>query len=161
MKRSNKAVSETVGTLMLLGISVSLFSVLYVSVITIYPNSSSPSVNLLCSIEGNNIIIEHRGGKTLDLNTKFIVTINGTDEKFSVYDYLNNKFKENGVWNVGEQVVYPVGNIIGKKVSLSVIDVNSNSVIVMVDLQRWVISKMYYMFKDMNVRDVIIQIEDD
>src|SRR4030042_6276319 len=109
MKRSDKAVSETVGTLMLLGISVFLFSVLYISVVTNYPISASPSVNLLCSIEGNNIIIEHRGGKTLDLDNKFIVTIEEVEQTFIVYDYLNNESRNDSRWDVGERVVCPVG----------------------------------------------------
>jgi len=135
MKRANKAVSETVGTMILLGISISLFSVIYFSVMTIYPNSISPSVNLICSYDENNIIIENRGGKTLDLDTKFIVTIDGISEKFAIYDYLNSESKDNGIWNIGEQVVYPIGDITDKNVSLSVIDVHSNSVIMMVNVQ--------------------------
>ena len=135
MKRANKAVSEIVGTLLLLGISISLFSVIYLSVSTIYPSAARPSVNLICSVEKNKIIIEHRGGKTLDLDTKFTVTIAGTNEKFTVSDYLNNKSRDNGVWNIGEQVVLPVGDIADKNVSVSVIDVHSNSIIMMVVLQ--------------------------
>jgi hypothetical protein len=134
MKRTNKAVSEIVGTLLLLGISITLFSAIYFSVSTIYPSSIRPSVNLICSVEKNEIIIEHRGGKTLDLDTKFTVTIAGTNEKFTVGDYLNNKSRDNGVWNIGEQVVLPVGDITDKNVSVSIIDVHSNSIIMMVVL---------------------------
>ncbi len=135
MKRVDKAVSESVGTLLLLGITISLFSVIYFCVITIYPITANPSVNLLYSSSENNITILHRGGKTLDLDTKFIVTIDGTSQNFRIYDYLNNESRYNGKWNIGEQVVYPVGDITDKKVSLSVIDVNSNSVIMMVNIQ--------------------------
>jgi len=136
MKRVDKAVSESVGTLLLLGITISLFSVIYFCVITIYPINASPTVNLLCTSSENNITIEHRGGKTLDLDTKIIITINGTSQDFRIYDYLDNESRYNGKWNIGEQVVYPVGDITNKKVSLSVIDGNSNSVITMVNLQE-------------------------
>jgi FlaG/FlaF family flagellin (archaellin) len=134
MKRTNKAVSEIVGTLLLIGISITLFSVIFIFVSTIYPSSSRPSVNLICSAEKNNIIIEHRGGKTLDLDTKLTVAINGTNNKFIVGDYLNNKSRDNGVWNIGEQVVLPVGDITDKNISISVVDVHSNSLIMMVIL---------------------------
>jgi hypothetical protein len=136
MKKEDKAVSETIGTLLLLGISITLFSVIYFSVMTIYPISASPSVNIICSVEDTDIFIEHRGGKTLDLDTKFIVTIDGSGEKFTVNDYLSSESKANGVWNIGEKVVYPVGDITNKKVSLSVIDEHSNSVIVMVNIKE-------------------------
>lgn len=136
MKRTNIAVSETVGTLLLLGISVSLFSVIYLSVLIVSPSPIRPSVNLICTVEKNNIILEHRGGKTLDLDTEIIVTTNGTNETLTVNDYMNNESKENGVWNIGERVVYPAGDITDLKVSVTVVDVYSNSVIMMAVLQE-------------------------
>jgi FlaG/FlaF family flagellin (archaellin) len=136
MKRDNRAVSEIVGTLLLLGISISLFSVIYLSVLTIYPSSAKQSVNLICSAEENNIIIEHRGGKTLDLYTKFIVTIDGMNKEFTVGDYLNNEYGIDGIWNIGERVVLPVGNITDKKVTISGVDINSKSEIVNLVIQE-------------------------
>jgi len=137
MKRADKAISETVGTLILLGISVSLFSVLYVSVMVINPTSASPSVNLICSLDGNNITIEHRGGKTLDLDTRLIVTKNEQNWNEPVSGYLSDEAKNNTVWNVGEHVVYPVpGGITNEKLSLSVVDGESNSVILLINLQE-------------------------
>jgi hypothetical protein len=134
MKRTNKAVSDIIGTLLLLGISISIFLVIYLSVLTIYPTSIRPSVDLICLVDenNNNIIIEHHGGKTLDLDTKFSMTIDEVNNKFTVGDYLDIKSKDNGVWNIGEQLIYPVGDITDKRVSVSVIDIHSNSVILMV-----------------------------
>jgi hypothetical protein len=135
MKRANKAVSEMVGTILLLAMSVSFFSIVYISILTIYPLSSSPSVNLICSVEDNNFTLEHRGGKTLDLNTKFIIKIDSSINNFTAGDYLSIESKDDGVWNIGERVVYPVGDITNKKVSLSVVDIESNSVIMMLGFQ--------------------------
>ena len=137
MKRTNKAVSETVGTMLLLGISIALFSVVYLSVLTIYPSSTRPSVNLICSVDENNknITLEHCGGKKLDLDTEIRITINETNEKFTVSDYLNNESKDNGAWNIGERVVYPVEDITDKMVSVSVVDKDSNSVIMIIGFQ--------------------------
>ena len=136
MKRGNIAVSEMVGTLLLLVISVTLFSVIYFSVVTVSPSPTRPSVNLICTLEKNNITLEHRGGKTLDLDTEIIVTINDTTERFIVNDYMNDESRENGVWNIGEQVVYPTGDVADLKVSASVVDMHSSSVIMLVVLQR-------------------------
>lgn len=137
MNRANKAVSETVGTIILLGISVALFSVVYVSVLTIYPSSARPSVNIICSVDENNqnITLEHCGGKRLELDTEIRITINETNEKFIIEDYLNNDSKENGAWNVGERVKYPVEDITNKMVSVSVVDKESNAVIMMIGFQ--------------------------
>ena len=137
MKRINIAVTEMVGTLLLLAISISIFSLVYFSVLTVSPNPTKPSVNLICTLENNNITLEHRGGKTLDLDTEITVNINGTNEKFIVNNYINNTFKENGLWNMGERVIYPTGDVTDLKVSVSVVDKHSNSVIMMVVLQEW------------------------
>jgi len=136
MKRINIAVTEMVGTLLLLAISISIFSLVYFSVLTVSPYPTKPSVNLICTLENNNITLEHRGGKTLDLDTEITVNINGTNEKFIVNNYINNTFKENGVWNMGERVIYPTGDVTDLKVSVSVVDKHSNSVIMMVVLQE-------------------------
>jgi hypothetical protein len=135
-KRINIAVSETVGTMLLLIISFSVFSVLYLSVLTVSPNPPKPSVNLICTLEKNNITLDHCGGRTLDLDTEITVTINGANEKFIVNDYINNTSKKDGVWNIGEQVIYPIGDITDLKVSVSVVDIHSNSVVLMVVLQE-------------------------
>ncbi|KYK22425.1 hypothetical protein AYK24_02325 [Thermoplasmatales archaeon SG8-52-4] len=135
MKRANKAVSEIVGTLLLLGMSIALFSVIYISVLTLYPAASSPSVNLICSFEDNNVTLEHRGGKSLNLKTELILSIDSVVDKFVVGDYLNIEAKDNGLWNIGERVIYPVGDITDKNVSLSVVDKHSNSVIMLVVFQ--------------------------
>jgi len=127
MKRTDKAISETVGTLLLLGIAISLFSVIYFSVVTIYPISTHPSVNLICSNEENDIIIEHRGGKTLDLDTKFIVTMAQTSESFTAFEALDNESKSNGLWNMGEKIVYNLVSIKNKIISLHNDNVDSNS----------------------------------
>ena len=136
MKRSNLAVSETIGTLLLLLISVTLFSIVYLYFFTFTPSPISPSINLICTLENNNITLEHRGGESLNLNTEFIVTVNGIDTKLKVNDYMDYESKVNGKWNIGERVVYPTGSITDMTVSVSVVDVQSKSVIMMTDLQE-------------------------
>ena len=143
MKRGKQAVSETVGTLLLLSISVSLFTVLYTSVLTTSPSPIKPAANIICKIEKDIktsitdiIVLEHRGGESLDLDTEVTVSINGTTNRFIVKDYLNNKSKENGEWNVGEKVTYPSGNLTNIEVAISVIEIHSNSLIMSVVFQR-------------------------
>jgi len=137
MEKTNITVIETFRTMVLLGISIALFSVIYLSVLTIYPSPNSPSVNIICSVDekNNNITIEHRGGKKLDLDIEISITIDDVNDKFSVGDYLDNDSKNNGVWNLGEKVVYPAENITNKKILVAVIDLQSNSVIMVLGFQ--------------------------
>jgi len=129
-KRADDAVSEVVGTILLLGITVSLFSVICVIVLSYPFLPSSPSTNLVGMVEGEYLLIEHRGGKALDLGTKVTLTIgDNMSESVTVEDFLNNESKEDNRWDIGEWFVYNNSNIIGKKVGIAVVDVESNSVI--------------------------------
>ena len=71
LKDSNEMVSEILGTVLLFGIVVAIFSTMYVSVVSYPTPGPSVFVNLVGTVEGKNIIIQHRGGDALSLNTKF------------------------------------------------------------------------------------------
>jgi len=135
-KKTDEAVSEIVGTILLLGITVSLFSVICAIVLS-YPFSpSSPSTNLVGMVEGEYLLIEHRGGKALDLGTKVSLTIgDNMSEIIIVGAYLNNESKEDNRWGIGEWFVYQDSDITGKKVGIAVVDVESDSVILIETFQ--------------------------
>ena len=130
IRRTDDAVSEIVGTILLLGITISLFSVIC-GVVLSYPFSpSSPSTNLVGMVEGEYLLIEHRGGKTLELETKVSLTIgDNMSEIITVRDYLNTESKADNLWGIGEWFVYQNSNITGKKVGIAVVDLESDSVI--------------------------------
>ena len=135
-KRTDEAVSEIVGTILLLGITVSLFSVIC-GIVLSYPFSpSSPSTNLVGMVEGEYLLIEHRGGKALELGTKVSLTIgDNMSEIIIVGDYLNNESKGDSRWGIGEWFVYQDSDIMGKKVGIAVVDVESDSVILIETFQ--------------------------
>ncbi len=137
-KKTDEAVSEIVGTILLLGITVSLFSVICVIVLS-YPFSpSSPSTNLVGMVEGEYLLIEHRGGKALDLGTKVSLTIGDNMSEIITVgdkDYLNNESKGDNRWGIGEWFVYHNEDIKGKKVGIAVVDVESDSVILIETFQ--------------------------
>jgi hypothetical protein len=117
-KREKLAVSETLGTILLLGITVALFSVVALLVLSYPFNPSPPTVNLIGMVDGNDIIIEHRGGEDLDLDTKILITIADqrvliNDKIPTAEDLLDDEAKKDNVWSIGEILNYSVGNIIG------------------------------------------------
>ncbi len=134
--RADEAVSEIIGTILLLGITVSLFSVIC-GIVLSYPFSpSSPSTNLVGMVEEDYLLIEHRGGKALDLGTKVSLTIgNNMSEIITVEACLNNESKEDNRWDIGEWFVYQNSSMAGKKVGITVVDVESDSVILMETFQ--------------------------
>ena len=132
LKGSNEGVSEIIGTILLLGMAISFFSILSFTVLS-YPSApSSPSANLVATKDGDHLLIEHRGGEALTLDTKVIITFsNGTSKSMTIGDknYLDDKAKEDNLWGLGEWFIYPYQdtNITSKPVSIEVVDVKSNS----------------------------------
>jgi len=138
--RSNRAVSEIVGVVLLLGITVVLFAFLNFSVFHLSFGDSVPSVNLIGSLDKtqayDNITIEHNGGESLDGKTQIIITIgsNTTPIKRNVSDLLND-LNGDDKWNFGETVEFP-NHTKGQYIQALVVDPNSNAIILSVVLQQ-------------------------
>lgn len=130
--RADEAVSDIVGTVLLLGMTIALFSTLCVGVLS-YPSSpSSASVNLVGTIEGDFLYLEHRGGEALNLDTKIIITIGeNPSESIIVGDVLSAEATNDNLWNIGEGLVYENANMNGEQVKFTVVDIKSNSVILL------------------------------
>jgi len=128
-RQADNGVSEIVGTMLLLGMTVTLFSLVYVSVLTISPTPLTPSADIVFRVEGDNIIIDHCGGVALSLDTKILMTIDNRSMNAIAEDGLDDKYKDDDLWNMGEKLVFPVENIFGKQITINVIDVDSNSII--------------------------------
>ncbi len=126
---SNEGVSEMVGTILLLGIAVVIFSILYVYVLSAPTPSSSSHTNLIAYVQDNNVTIEHKGGESLGLDTKIIITIDSTRNTTTIKGYLKD-VNGDGLWNIGERVICNPGiSINGLQVEVTVIDVKSKSII--------------------------------
>ena len=133
IKKADEAISEIVGALLLLLIALAILSLIYAYVLSYPLPDSDPHVEIVGSLEGGNILLLHRGGEALGLDTTFRVgilnsTANTTDYMM-VGNYLDSESKNDGFWNIGEILVYPVGDITGSKVYASVADSDSESII--------------------------------
>ncbi len=137
VKRNNLAVNEVLDTILLIGIAVALFSVLSFIVLTYPFEPSTPSVNIVGFVDGNDIVLEHRGGESLDLDTEVLITVGG--EKLAqnkVRDFLDDNFEDDGLWGLGEILNYTSDAIDGNQVTVTIIDTKSNSVVMMGTLQE-------------------------
>ena len=138
-KREEMGVSDIVGTILLLGMTISFFTLLSVAVLSYPTPSHPPSANLVGTIEGDYLLIEHRGGEPLSLDTKIVLNGNGFSKSITIGDsnYLDTESKEDNLWGIGEWLIYHDNTTIlnGKLVSISVVDVGSNSVIMTGSLQ--------------------------
>ena len=129
LKNSNKAVSELIGTVLMLGMAVAIFSVVYISVLSTSLHTTEPKPTIVASIEGNNIIFEHRGGEKLNLDTKITISIQNTTETTTVGELLIDT-NEDSRWNIGERLAYPFKYDINPlEADVISIDVGGNKVI--------------------------------
>ncbi len=127
---NKKGVSEVVGVIIMLGIAIALFSVVYLMAINFPFNEPNPYVRLSATYDNddNAIIIVHQGGVNLSRNTNIIVVIDG--------DLINETVDQlvgyNGSsWNIGEKLQFnlsePLAN--GQEARITVVDAVSNSVV--------------------------------
>lgn len=105
IRSHNQGVNEIVGTMLLLLISIGLFSVVYYSVLSVSEPVSTPSAYIIGRVNrNNNIIIEHYGGDSLDDETTFYLTVGSEQRSFTISEYLIDK-NSNNKWDIGEQVI--------------------------------------------------------
>ena len=149
LKSNNYAISEVFGTILILAISVSLFSLVYVSLLSVDVEESSPEITIIGTIEDNYLLLEHRGGESLDLTDRILLTlldgsrvdllvndVNGTG-----FSYLPIPNKNDGSWDIGERFTLPLTDITNfnryDPIDLSVIDVESNSMVMSGTVQEF------------------------
>ena len=79
-KLDDSGISEIIATILMLGMAIALFSVVSLFILY-YPFSTpSPQVDIVGFIDGTDIVFEHHGGPSLDLDTNLSVTINPSEE---------------------------------------------------------------------------------
>lgn len=137
---SKQAVSEVLGVVLLLGITVTLFTVLNSNVSQYFSVSSIPLVNLVGTIDKtkNIIYIEHNGGESLKGTTEIIITIGPNNYQKNTSDLLIDT-NHDSKWNFGETLQfnfsgYHIEDIIKKYIGVTVID--SNAILLSVVLQQ-------------------------
>lgn len=107
IKMRDDGVSEIIGMMLLLAIAISSFSVIYYVVLSDQGPAPEIIANIVATVEGKNIILEHHGGESLNLDTEIIYTLNGTTYHTTVEESLAERAKGDDKWNIGERVIIP------------------------------------------------------
>ncbi|MCK5459397.1 MAG: type IV pilin N-terminal domain-containing protein, partial [Thermoplasmatales archaeon] len=133
--KSNEAVSEIIGAMLLLLIVISVFSLIYFQVLSDDGPENKTIVKIAGRIEGTNVVLEHRGGKPLELDTEISITVGGIKYKGPVGNWLDDK-NDDGVWNTGERMLFSFEYNLSRlgeyqEAYITAIDTWSNSVIFM------------------------------
>jgi len=153
------AVSEIMGTILLLSISIILLSLLYLLVLNNANNPSSyghvsPS-DIVASVDEKNVYLQNNGGNPISPNTKLIITVSGQKYFATVKDCLVDT-NGDGQWTIGERLVFiPPGftSLNGLEVSVEVITPDNNAMIMYGLLQEGFSGDLPYV-QTLNPHDV-------
>jgi hypothetical protein len=118
--------------MLLLIISISLFSIVYLSVYTIPDPTPTPVANIVGTLDqyNNQIVFQHLGGETLSGDSQLIVHKGDTVNVALLSSYIGDE------WEMGETLIYPIFNLVDVYVDAIIIDYDSNSIISNAVLQR-------------------------
>ena len=100
------AVVQIVETILLLTLAIVVISIAYLTVFSDLDPDDQTFVTIVGKVKSTNLILEHQGGETLDLNTPVSFILAG--EKFDVLvgDLLIDENYDNR-WSLGERMVFP------------------------------------------------------
>ncbi len=112
IRKGNNAVTEIIGTMILLLIAVAVFAVIFYTVVSNLNSSSETIVDIVGKMNNGYIVLEHRGGEPLDKEqTNIIFTIGGYPESHDLSDLTVKRSDggdglTDGFWNIGETLYY-------------------------------------------------------
>jgi hypothetical protein len=152
-KQNNSAVSEVLGTVLILAMSVVILASVYIAAFALPSPSRAPVINAVgMTANDSDIIISHLGGDDLPLDSVLVLTVGGKEIKYEIADLIDAESAEDGYWNIGEELVfnYDIRNL---QVEVRIIDPYSNSVVMMGILQEGLLIRDPYTFT-LNATDI-------
>jgi len=132
-ERSSQAVSEIIGTVLLLAIAVALFSVIYTSVLSSPSTEYSAQPIITGELKEDSVILRHQGGPSLSFSDYNIIIDAGDQSYISTITYDLN---DNEWWDIGEHIIYEYSTLQQRMVEVTVIDTKTNEMILTGILQE-------------------------
>jgi hypothetical protein len=136
-RKKDNAVSEVVDMVLLLAISIILFSAVQYFVLTYPSQPSIPSARITGHIYNNEIILEHLGGEALSTNSKIIYTIGDTPpNNINVDGNFHPLYSDDDdLWEIGEIVNIDIGNS-NDRIKVIITDGENENIIMSAILQE-------------------------
>ena len=165
-KMGASAASEIVSMIVLLIIAISVFSILYINVLSDDGSDPDVYVTIIGKIESGKIVFEHRRGESLDLDTQVMLNVDGqVQEPLTVEDLLDTDLKSDGFWNIGEQLTYQSSYSMSEQywtnqqVEAIIVDKDSNSIVFWGVLDGYMSPfwKRYSLWANSGINDIKIE----
>jgi flagellin-like protein len=138
-KRANNAVSEIVGTSILLAMAIALFSIVQIMAVSFPFNPHPPSARLVGYVDGEWVFIPHHGGEPLDSDTRIIIIVDGISNESNIetVEPLSNNSDKDSLWEIGEILGFKnTSHLSGLNVKVIIADTLSNEIIMMSTLKE-------------------------
>lgn len=129
--QKDNAVTEILGTMLLLVISLIIFSTVYFSVLSIPQKEAAPNANIAFSFDNDTVTLSHLSGSPVDPESTISIIIDGNRDTIRINEFNSWDNNSNNLWNFGEKLVYNTGesNLLAKNITVSILDKNSNSLV--------------------------------
>jgi hypothetical protein len=144
IKENNHAVSNAIAAVLILAITVAIFSGIYDSVLSGPGPEEKNFLTIVGRIDNNKAIFDLRRGESLGLNTEVWLEIGGISIPPLILEQdqiLSDADKDDGKWNIGERLVYDGYNLENLLVRAKILDYNTNSIVMYGTLQEGEIIK--------------------
>jgi hypothetical protein len=130
-KRGNNAVTEIIGSILLMAIVIAIFASIYVYVLSDSGPSNESYIKIVGKMEDGDVVFENRRGDSLRLDSEVILSLGGIKYLFNLYDNSLSFMGDtgDGTWNIGEKLVYSEMNTTGLQVESTIVDKVSKSVV--------------------------------
>jgi hypothetical protein len=141
-KKGNDAVSEILGTVLLLMIVAAVFTIIFNVFLTDEGAQPETLVTIKGRIKDGNIEFQHLGGESIGLDSVIFLSIAGQEESILVGDCLNSNLKEDGSWDISESIILVnYTNLENEEVDApnvyaTITDTYSNSFVFLANLQN-------------------------
>ena len=129
--RRNHAVTEIIGSILLMAIVIAIFASIYVYVLSDSGPSNESHIKIVGKMEDGDVVFENRRGDSLRLDSEVILSLGGIKYLFNLYDDSLSFMGDtgDGTWNIGEKLVYSEMNTTGLQVESTIVDKVSKSVV--------------------------------
>ena len=108
MNHDEDAISVIIGTILLLGLAVGAMGIVYFNVLSDPGPGDAVYVDIVGTVHGTNIVLDHRGGEPLEIyKTNLSIIVFGQQLDINLSRDLDEDAQQDGLWNLGERVMIP------------------------------------------------------
>ena len=128
IKLGDSAVSEIIGAIFLLAMAISVFSVVYINVLSDTGPDPNANATIIGKIENGHPVFEFQRGEGVGLDSKVYFFNNGSIFNMTTVENLIKSNDNSPMWDIGEKLFCPF-SVPGKEIKATIYDSNTNELV--------------------------------